>query len=77
MLQRGNWECSMRGTGNSRRVEGGVLFCNGLQSVHYMRGRQLPDAESEEQQFSGTMKSKADILNQVVFLEVRHEGDWI
>jgi len=38
VLQRGNWE--WRGAGNSRRVKGGVMFCNGLQLVGSMRGRQ-------------------------------------
>lgn len=32
------------------------------------------DAESEEQQFSGCKKPKADVLNQVVFLEAKLEG---
>lgn len=41
MLQRGDWECSRRGAGNSRKVKGGVLFCNGFfQLEGSMRGRQ-------------------------------------
>lgn len=31
----------------------------------------VPDAESEEQQFGGCKKPEADVLTQVVFLEVR------
>ena len=34
----------------------------------------VPDAESEEWQFSGCKKPRADVLSQVVFLEVRLEG---